>query len=89
VTSTSKARKRAPKKAILHVAVVMSRTRGSFGRPAGGDWASFVDADRNAVIGKALSASQSWGCASRYDVVVGTLDTVIELPTVYKEAPLR
>jgi hypothetical protein len=57
----------------LFVAVVMSQD-GQESKRERGDWASFVDEDKDAVIQMALKAKEEWeGSGGPYRVLVGEL----------------
>jgi len=84
-----------PTPVVLHIAVVISEgfCRNSGGnymskRPRG-DWAAFINTDKNAVIVQAQNAGREWeNQYGPYKILTGTLTNKVLTPVLWREEPL-
>lgn len=74
----------------LFVAVVV-RADGSPSKRTEGDWASFIGADRNLVVSRALAAVRKWenGSFGQYEVQVGELTQRAVSNVAFELKPLK
>lgn len=92
---STKRRTTTPKRIVLHIAVVISEgfcrdPKGNYmsKRPRG-DWAAFINIDKNAVIAQAQNAGREWeNQYGAYKILTGTLTNKIHQPILWREEPL-